>query len=101
MYFDSSQEKNGADLESNGHLPEPMETEEKPVSRVTVRSGLAKRPREKGAIMEQDIDGLEYSSEEENSKPTEDFDEIFSMANKKSKAVSHRSSMIFSFYLIV
>jgi hypothetical protein len=57
-------------------------------SRVTVRSGVAKRAKDKGLIMEQDIDGLEYSSEEETTKLSEDFDDIFAMSNKKSKAVS-------------
>lgn len=59
-----------------------------PSSRVTVRSGVAKRAREKGAIMEQDIDGLEYSSEEDTSKTTDDFEDILTMRNTKSKAVS-------------
>lgn len=60
-------------------------------SRVTVRSGVAKRAKEKGLIMEQDIDGLEYSSEEESAKPSEDLDDIVGMSNKKSKAVSYES----------
>lgn len=55
-------------------------------SRVMVRSGVAKRAKEKGLIMEQDIDGLEYSSDEEASKPTEDFEELFTMNSKKSKS---------------
>ncbi|CAF1531738.1 unnamed protein product [Rotaria sordida] len=55
-------------------------------SRVTVRSGVAKRAKEKGLIMEQDIDGLEYSSEEEGPKQNEDLDDIFTMNSKKSKA---------------
>jgi hypothetical protein len=57
-------------------------------SRVSVRSGVAKRAKDKGLIMEQDIDGLEYSSEEESAKPVEDFDDLFAMSTKKSKAVS-------------
>lgn len=38
--------------------------------------------------MEQDIDGLEYSSEEDTGKATDDFEDILSMRNTKSKAVS-------------
>ncbi|CAF1132098.1 unnamed protein product [Rotaria sordida] len=49
-------------------------------SRVTVRSGVAKRAKEKGLIIEQDIDGLEYSSEEESTKPNEDLDDIFAIS---------------------
>jgi len=67
---------------------EPMDTNDQAPSRVSVRSGVAKRAKEKGLIMEQDIDGLEYSSEEETTKPAEDFDDIFAMTTKKSKAVS-------------
>lgn len=62
--------------------------EEEKTSRVMLKSGVAKRARDKGLIMEQDIDGLEYSSEEEAAKPSEDFDDILSLSNKKSKAVS-------------
>ncbi|CAF4683231.1 unnamed protein product, partial [Rotaria magnacalcarata] len=36
--------------------------------------------------MEQDIDGLEYSSEEETAKPAEELDELLAMSTKKSKA---------------
>lgn len=57
-------------------------------SRVSVRSGVAKKAKDKGLIMEQDIDGLEYSSEEETAKPSEELDDIFAMSTKKSKAVS-------------
>lgn len=64
-------------------------------SRVTVRTGVAKRAKEKGLIMEQDIDGLEYSSEEETSKPNDELEDIFSLSNKKSKAVSE----ILKFYI--
>ena len=75
---------------ANGHRSEPMETDDKSSlgvpSRVSVRSGVAKRAKDKGLIMEQDIDGLEYSSEEEGAKPVEDLDELFSLTNKKSKA---------------
>jgi len=38
--------------------------------------------------MEQDIDGLEYSSEEDTAKQNEEFEDIFAMSNKKTKAVS-------------
>ncbi|CAF2352021.1 unnamed protein product [Rotaria sp. Silwood2] len=54
-------------------------------SLVAARSGVAKHVREKGLIMEQDIDCLEYSSEEESTKPTEDLDGIFAISSKKSK----------------
>ncbi|CAF4340076.1 unnamed protein product, partial [Rotaria sordida] len=47
----------------------------------TVRSGVAKRAKEKSLIMEQDIDGLEYSSEEESTKPNEYLDDIFAMSD--------------------
>jgi hypothetical protein len=57
-------------------------------SRVSVRSGVAKRAKDKGLIMEQDIDGLEYSSEEETTKPAEELDELFAMTKTKTKAVS-------------
>ena len=70
---------------------QPMETSnghgEEATSRVTVKMGVAKRAKEKGAIMEQDIDGLEYSSEDEAAKPAEDLDDLFSLSTKKSKAV--------------
>lgn len=56
-------------------------------SRVTVRSGQAKRPKEKGSIMEQDIDGLEYSSEEDTNKVNEELDDIYGINSKKSKSV--------------
>lgn len=72
-----------------------MEIDEKPStgpSRVSVRSGVAKRAKEKGLIMEQDIDGLEYSSEEEASKPVEDLEDLFAMSTKKTKAVSRENS---------
>ncbi len=65
-----------------------MDTNPNSSSRVTVRSGVAKRAKDKGSIMEQDIDGLEYSSEEEAAKPSEEFDDLFAMSTKKSKAVS-------------
>ncbi|CAF0885674.1 unnamed protein product, partial [Didymodactylos carnosus] len=59
------------------------EYEQKPlsISKVTLKSGIAKHGKDKGLIMEQDIDGLEYSSEDE--KPDE-FDDM--MTTKKSKA---------------
>jgi len=38
--------------------------------------------------MEQDIDGLEYSSEEDTAKQNEELDDIFAMSTKKTKAVS-------------
>lgn len=57
-------------------------------SRVSVRSGVAKRAKDKGLIMEQDIDGLEYSSEEETMKPADELDELFAMTKTKTKAVS-------------
>ena len=67
----------------------PVKTEaNESSSRFTVRSGVAKSARDKGAIMEQDIDGLEYSSEEEAGKATDDFEDILTMRNTKSKAVS-------------
>ncbi|CAF3496532.1 unnamed protein product [Rotaria socialis] len=87
---------NGTLPTTNGHhtnvsaaKPEPMDTTDQSsavTSRVSVRSGVAKRAKEKGLIMEQDIDGLEYSSEEETAKPAEEFDELFAMSTKKSKA---------------
>jgi hypothetical protein len=70
----------------NNH-PNPSVDIDGKASRVSVRSGVAKRAKEKGLIMEQDIDGLEYSSEEEANKPVEDFDDILALTNKKSKAV--------------
>ena len=60
-------------------------------SRVTVRSGVAKRAKDKGLIMEQDIDGLEYSSEEEPTKAADDLDDLFAMTKTKSKAVSTKN----------
>ncbi len=38
--------------------------------------------------MEQDIDGLEYSSEEEPTKQTDELEELFAMKNPNSKTVS-------------
>lgn len=76
---------------SNGHHSDPVPVKAEAndsSSRVTVRSGVAKAARDKGAIMEQDIDGLEYSSEEEPGKATDDFEDILTMRNTKSKAVS-------------
>lgn len=81
---------------ANGRHQESMEIDEKPStgpSRVSVHSGVAKRAKEKGLIVEQDIGGLEYSSEEEANKPVEDFEDIFAMSNKKSKAVSFKTSL--------
>ena len=46
----------------------------------------SKRAKEKGPIMEHDIDGLEYSSEEESTKPNEYLNHIFGVHGKKSKA---------------
>ncbi|CAF5067870.1 unnamed protein product, partial [Rotaria magnacalcarata] len=90
---------NGTLPTTNGHhtnvstaKPEPMDTTDLSsavTSRVSVRSGVAKRAKEKGLIMEQDIDGLEYSSEEETAKPAEELDELLAMSTKKSKAVSY------------
>ncbi|CAF4540404.1 unnamed protein product, partial [Rotaria magnacalcarata] len=87
---------NGTLPTTNGHhtnvstaKPEPMDTTDLSsavTSRVSVRSGVAKRAKEKGLIMEQDIDGLEYSSEEETAKPAEELDELLAMSTKKSKA---------------
>ncbi len=68
---------------------ESMDTNDGP-SRVTVRSGVAKRAKDKGSIMEQDIDGLEYSSEEEPTKAADDLEDLFAMSTKKSKAVSKK-----------
>ncbi|CAF3504949.1 unnamed protein product [Rotaria sp. Silwood1] len=92
----TNQSNNGTGPTTNGHhndssiiKTELMDTSDQSLSvpsRVTVRSGVAKRAKEKGLIMEQDIDGLEYSSEEESTKPNEDLDDIFAMSNKKSKA---------------
>ncbi|CAF4767538.1 unnamed protein product, partial [Rotaria sp. Silwood1] len=92
----TNQSNNGTGPTTNGHhndssiiKTESMDTSDQSLlvpSRVTVRSGVAKRAKEKGLIMEQDIDGLEYSSEEESTKPNEDLDDIFAMSNKKSKA---------------
>ena len=62
-------------------------------SLVSVRTGVAKRAKEKGAIMEQDIDGLEYSSEEETTKAVEELEDIFAMSTKKSKAVSRNKKL--------
>ncbi|UJR21924.1 hypothetical protein I4U23_024993 [Adineta vaga] len=83
---------NGTEKGTNGHhahsstvKTEAMDTDAAP-SRVSVRSGVAKRAKEKGLIMEQDIDGLEYSSEEEAAKQTEDLEDLFAMSTKKSKA---------------
>lgn len=55
--------------------------------RVTVRSGVAKRAKDKGLIMEQDIDGLEYSSEEEGNKAGDELEDLFALSTKRSKAV--------------
>ncbi|CAF4333300.1 unnamed protein product, partial [Rotaria sordida] len=55
---------------------EPMDTNDQSFSApslVTAHSGVAKSTKEKGLIMEQDIDGLEYSSEEESIKLNEDL----------------------------
>ncbi|CAF1090762.1 unnamed protein product [Adineta steineri] len=83
---------NGIETPINGHhtnsttvKTESMDTDAG-ASRVSVRSGVAKRAKDKGLIMEQDIDGLEYSSEEDTAKQTEELDDIFAMSTKKSKA---------------
>jgi ATP-dependent RNA helicase DDX46/PRP5 len=74
---------------TNGHHStikiESMDTNDGP-SRFSVRSGVAKRAKDKGAIMEQDIDGLEYSSEEEPTKAADELEDLFAMSTKKSKA---------------
>ncbi|CAF2772789.1 unnamed protein product [Rotaria sp. Silwood2] len=54
-------------------------------SLVTVRSDVVKSAKEKSVIMEQDIDGLEYSSEEETTESNEELDCISAMNSKKSK----------------
>ncbi|CAF4594879.1 unnamed protein product [Rotaria sp. Silwood1] len=67
---------------------EPMDINDQPISLpslVTVRSSAVKPAKEKGVIMEQDLDGLEYSSEEESIKPNEELDDTAAMSNKKSK----------------
>ena len=89
---------NGVESTINGHHTDSSVAKIEPedfavqsssyASRVTVRSGVAKRAKEKGLIMEQDIDGLEYSSEEETTRINDDLDDLFVMSTKKSKAVS-------------
>ncbi|CAF4414416.1 unnamed protein product, partial [Rotaria sp. Silwood2] len=96
MVTSTNGSNNGTGPTTNGHHNdssivkiESMDTSDQSLlvpSRVTVRSGVAKRAKEKGLIMEQDIDGLEYSSEEESTKPNEDLDDLFAMSSKKSKA---------------
>ncbi|CAF4221367.1 unnamed protein product, partial [Rotaria sordida] len=70
---------------------EPMDTNDQSFSApslVTVHNGVAKSAKEKGLIMEQNIDGLEYSSKEESIKLNEDLNGISAMNSKKSKLVS-------------
>ncbi|CAF3829698.1 unnamed protein product, partial [Rotaria sp. Silwood1] len=63
-----------------------MDTDDSVSSLVTICNDVAKHAKEKGPIMEQDIYGLEYSSEEEDTKRNEDLDDdISSMGSKKSK----------------
>jgi hypothetical protein len=55
-----------------------------PVKKFTIMTGVAKVKKDKGHIMEQDIDGLEYASEDE--APSLEAD-VASMAKIKSKNV--------------
>ncbi|CAF1073639.1 unnamed protein product [Rotaria sp. Silwood1] len=90
-----SVESSGIVLTANDHddglsivKTEPMDTNDQTSlapSLVTIRSGVAKSAKEKGLIMEQDMDGLEYSSEEEITESNEDLDSISGMNSKKSK----------------
>jgi ATP-dependent RNA helicase DDX46/PRP5 len=89
--IETNDSNNGPGPTANGHHTDVSTIKTESIdatvpSRVSVRSGVAKRAKDKGLIMEQDIDGLEYSSEEEGAKPVDDLDDIFAMSNKKTKA---------------
>ncbi|CAF2688486.1 unnamed protein product [Rotaria sp. Silwood2] len=49
-------------------------------------SSVLSRVEKKSSIMEQDIDGLEYSSKDDRTKLNKDLNDIFIMNRKKSKA---------------
>ncbi len=79
-----------------------METDEEPVAasgrnKVLVMTGVAKTDTglKKGAIMEQDLDGLEYNSDEEAAKNTlRDADSLESMAAQGVVKVKTKSEMV-------
>jgi hypothetical protein len=80
------------DIESSSGLKEEsteqLATEKAPeiqIKKFTIMSGVAKVKKDKGHIMEQDMDGLEYASEDESPSLEND---VANMTKIKMKAVS-------------